>query len=313
MGNLEKINETLSKASSIVFGQDKMLRSIVSAVICDGHLLIEGMPGLAKTLSISTISKLLHLDFKRIQFTPDLLPSDLIGTKIYSQKTEEFKTKFGPIFTNVLLADEINRSPAKVQSALLEAMAEKQVTIGEESYPLEKAFIVLATQNPVEQEGTYPLPEAQLDRFMMKIVTNYPSFDAELKVLEPMGKSTVLDPMLEFDTIEDIRDEVDRIHVSDFLKKSIVSICHSTRPGNDKFNSKYKNTILHGVSPRATIWLYRLSKVNAFFEGRDHVIPDDIMYSIEDILGHRIALTYDAKIEGVNLSSLIKEIGLANL
>jgi len=290
-----------------------MLRSIVSAVICDGHLLIEGMPGLAKTLSISTISKLLHLDFKRVQFTPDLLPSDLIGTKIYSQKTEEFKTKFGPIFTNVLLADEINRSPAKVQSALLEAMAEKQVTIGEESYPLEKAFIVLATQNPVEQEGTYPLPEAQLDRFMMKIVTNYPSFDAELRVLEPMAKTSALQAMLEFDTIEDIRDEVDRIHVSDILKKSIVSICHSTRPGNQKFENKYKDVILHGVSPRATIWLYRLAKVNAFFEGRDHVLPDDIMYSINDILGHRIALTYDAKIEGINLNSLIKEIGLANL
>jgi MoxR-like ATPase len=313
MTNLDKIKETLSSANSIVFGQEKMLRSIVSSVICDGHLLIEGMPGLAKTLSISTISKLLHLDFKRIQFTPDLLPSDLIGTKIYSQKTEEFKTKFGPIFTNVLLADEINRSPAKVQSALLEAMAEKQVTIGEQSYPLEKAFIVLATQNPVEQEGTYPLPEAQLDRFMMKMVTNYPSFESELKVLEPVNSKKALEAMLEFDTIEEIRDEIDRIHVSDVLKRSIVSISHSTRPGNEKFDQKYKNTILHGVSPRATIWLYRLAKVNAFFEKRDHVLPDDIMYSINDILGHRIALTYDAKIEGVELNSLIKEIGLANL
>ena len=313
MSNLEKVKQTLEKAGAVVFGQEKMLRSIMSAVICDGHLLIEGMPGLAKTLSISTISKLMKLDFKRIQFTPDLLPSDLIGTKIYSQKNEEFKTKFGPIFTNILLADEINRSPAKVQSALLEAMAEKQVTIGEESYPLQKAFIVLATQNPVEQEGTYPLPEAQLDRFMMKITTTYPSFDSELKILEPQVKSSAIEAFMEFDSIEEIREEIDKIHVSDYLKESIVGICHSTRPGNSKFDKKYNDVILHGVSPRATIWLYKLARVNAFFDGRDHVIPDDIMFSIEDVFNHRIALTYDAKIDGVEMSALVKEIALGHL
>ena len=201
MSNVEKLNGLIQEAESVVFGQYKMLRSIVTAVICDGHLLIEGMPGLAKTLSISTMSKLLDMSFKRIQFTPDLLPSDLIGTKIYSQKTEEFKTKFGPIFTNVLLADEINRSPAKVQSALLEAMAERQVTIGEQSYPLEKAFVVLATQNPVEQEGTYPLPEAQLDRFMMKIHTDYPSLNSELKILGAKKESKTIESMLNFSSI----------------------------------------------------------------------------------------------------------------
>jgi len=300
----------LSRANEIVFGQDEMLAAIISAVVCEGHLLIEGMPGLGKTLSVSTISKLMDLDFKRIQFTPDLLPSDLIGTQIYSQKKEIFETKFGPIFTQLLLADEINRSPAKVQSALLEAMAEKQVTIGEQSYQLQTPFVVMATQNPVDQEGTYQLPEAQLDRFMIKVNTEYPSSSAELSIINTNEKKIIdIARVWEISKIQELKKEVEMVHVDNILKETIVNIVRSTRPQSDNFDkTKFGKYISHGASPRATIWLYKLSKFNAFCSGRDYVIPDDILSNVIPVLGHRVVLSYDAKIDNININNLLLDI-----
>ena len=304
------ISDVLNLAKNVVYGQDDMLLAIMSAVICEGHLLIEGMPGLGKTLSVSTISKLMDLDFNRIQFTPDLLPSDLIGTQIFSQKNEAFETKFGPIFTQLLLADEINRSPAKVQSALLEAMAEKQVTIGDTSYKLKKPFVVMATQNPVEQEGTYQLPEAQLDRFMIKVNTEYPDEKAELSIIDNSSSvEHTLNGVWNLEKIEQMKNEVERIHIDDKLKQTIVKIVRATRPQSQNFkNDQFKKYIQHGASPRATIWLHKLAKFYAFCCNRDHVIPDDILVNVYPVLGHRVVLTYDAKIDEVNIKNILLDI-----
>ena len=310
MKSLEKIQQILDEANQVVYGQNKMLNSIMAALLCEGHVLIEGMPGLGKTLSVSTMSKLMNLDFKRVQFTPDLLPSDLIGTKIFSQKSEEFSTKLGPVFTNILLADEINRSPAKVQSALLESMAERQVTIGEETFKLKRPFVVLATQNPIEQEGTYPLPEAQLDRFMVKVDVEYPNEEAELQILNFTHEVKELAPLLNDELITQSRDDLNAIHLDEKIKQHIVDIVRGTRPSDKKFNQKYKDFIQHGASPRACIWLYNLSKVSAYFAGRDYVLPDDVMENVVPVIGHRIALSYEAKIEGINPKELIVEMAL---
>lgn len=294
----EKVNTALTHAKSVIFGQDNLLDSIMAALVCEGHLLIEGMPGLGKTLSVSTISKLCDLSFRRIQFTPDLLPSDLIGTMIYSQKSEEFTTKFGPIFTQLLLADEINRAPAKVQAALLEAMAEKQVTIGEETHKLSSPFVVLATQNPIEQEGTYHLPEAQLDRFMMKVNVDYPSFNAEKNILE-LKKSygAKLDPVLSTDDLLSIQEVVEAIYVDEKIKDLIVKIVHSTRPSSEFFKKEYNGVIVSGASPRAVIWLYKVSKFMAFMDGKDFVSPDHVLKIVPSVLGHRMILSYEATID----------------
>jgi MoxR-like ATPase len=295
----EKAKKVLQTASGYVFGQESLLEGILAALICEGHLLIEGMPGLGKTFSINTMAKLCDLNFKRVQFTPDLLPSDLVGTMIYSQKSESFSTKFGPIFTQILLADEINRSPAKVQSALLEAMAEKQVTIGEETHKLSSPFVVLATQNPIDQEGTYPLPEAQLDRFMMKVNVDYPSRAAEKKVLElekdPLKK---ISSMFSTDDIIDLQNDVASIHVDEKIKDLIVDIVQATRPGCDLFKKEYSEIVLAGASPRAVIWLYRVGKFTAYMAGKDFVTPEHIMKIVPDILGHRMILTYEAIVDG---------------
>ena len=293
-----KINDALTQAKGIIFGQDNLLDAIMASLICEGHLLIEGMPGLGKTLSVSTISKLCDLSFKRIQFTPDLLPSDLIGTMIYSQKNEEFSTKFGPIFTQLLLADEINRAPAKVQAALLEAMAEKQVTIGEETHRLSSPFVVLATQNPIEQEGTYQLPEAQLDRFMMKVNVDYPSFKSEKNILELKKNAvTKLSAVLSTDDLLTAQDTVEAIYVDEKIKDLIVKIVHATRPGNEYFPKEYNGVIVSGASPRAVIWLYRVSKFMAFMEGKDFVTPDHVLKIVPSVLGHRMILSYEASID----------------
>lgn len=294
----ERINEALSLAKGVIFGQDSLLDAIMASLVCEGHLLIEGMPGLGKTLSVSTISKLCDLSFKRIQFTPDLLPSDLVGTMIYSQKNEEFSTKFGPIFTQLLLADEINRAPAKVQAALLEAMAEKQVTIGDETHRLASPFVVLATQNPIEQEGTYQLPEAQLDRFMMKVNVDYPSFASEKNIID-LKKNAVnkLSAVLSTDDLLTAQELVDAIYVDEKIKDLIVKIVHATRPGSDHFPKEYKGIIVAGASPRAVIWLYRVSKFMAFMEGKDFVTPDHILKIVPSILGHRMILSYEASID----------------
>ena len=304
-----QIENALKEAKEIVFGQEELLDSIVAALVCEGHLLVEGLPGLGKTLSISVMAKLCELDFKRIQFTPDLLPSDLIGTMIYSQKDETFKTKLGPIFTQILLADEINRSPAKVQSALLEAMAEKQVTIGEKSHPLSTPFVVLATQNPIEQEGTYPLPEAQMDRFMMKIHVGYPLGDAEKSILSldknPLGK---VGTRLNSGDLLTIQKEVEKIYVDEKIKDYIIRLVQATRPSSNNFFKKYKGVIQAGASPRASIWLYRLGKFRAFMDGKDHVSPEQILKLVSDVLGHRIILTYEASVDSISAREVVVDI-----
>lgn len=304
-----KINSALTQAKSVIFGQDALLDAIMASLICEGHLLIEGMPGLGKTLSVSTISKLCDLSFKRIQFTPDLLPSDLIGTMIYSQKTEDFSTKFGPIFTQLLLADEINRAPAKVQAALLEAMAEKQVTIGEETHRLSSPFVVLATQNPIEQEGTYQLPEAQLDRFMMKVNVDYPSFKAEKNIIDLKRNSHhKLEAVLSTDDLLLAQEAVEAIYVDEKIKDLIVKIVHATRPGSEYFKKEYNGIITSGASPRAVIWLYRISKYMAFMDGKDFVSPDQILKIVPSVLGHRMILSYEASIDNFKGSDVALKI-----
>ncbi len=305
----EKINTVLTNAKETIFGQDNLLDAIMAALVCEGHLLIEGMPGLGKTLSVSTISKLCDLSFKRIQFTPDLLPSDLIGTMIYSQKEEAFNTKFGPIFTQLLLADEINRAPAKVQAALLEAMAEKQVTIGDDSHRLSSPFVVLATQNPIEQEGTYQLPEAQLDRFMMKVNVDYPSFKAEKNILElKRTSSPKISSVLSTDDLFEAQEFVDAIYVDEKIKDLIVKIVQATRPGSDYFKKDYQGIITAGASPRAVIWLFRISKFMAFMDGKDFVSPDHILKIVPSVLGHRLILSYEAAIDNFRSTDVALKI-----
>lgn len=305
----ENVSKVLGRAKDIVYGQDDMLEAIIAALVCEGHLLIEGMPGLGKTLSVSIMSKLCNLDFKRVQFTPDLLPSDLIGTMIYNQQKEEFSTKFGPIFTQLVLADEINRSPAKVQAALLEAMAEKQVTIGDTSYKLKSPFVVLATQNPIEQEGTYNLPEAQLDRFMMKISVDYPDFAAEKSILDlNMTKISELEAFLNVEMLTEMKAAIDNVYVDDKIKDLIVKIVHATRPGSEHFNKKYDGVVMAGASPRASIWLFKIAKFKAFMAGKDFVSPEHILSIVKGVLGHRVLLTYEAIIDKVDVRNLVYEI-----
>lgn len=304
----EKVNNLLNQAKTKVFGQDELLESIIAALVCEGHLLIEGLPGLGKTLSVSVMSKLCQLNFQRIQFTPDLLPSDLIGTMIYNQQTHEFSTKFGPIFTQLVLADEINRSPAKVQAALLEAMAEKQVTIGDKTHKLPSPFVVLATQNPIEQEGTYNLPEAQLDRFMMKISVDYPDFEAEKSVLDLKPLDLGLTPMIDQQDLFAMKEKVEMIYVDEKIKEMIIRIVHATRPGSKYFVKKYDGAILAGASPRASIWLYKIAKFKAFIEGKDFVTPDHILSVVPSVLGHRIIPSYEAQIDKLNTRNIAASI-----
>lgn len=305
----ERINTVVNEAKTLVFGQDDMLEAIMAALVCEGHLLIEGLPGLGKTLSVSIMSKLCNLDFKRVQFTPDLLPSDLIGTMIYNQQKEEFSTKFGPIFTQLILADEINRSPAKVQAALLEAMAEKQVTIGDNTYKLKSPFVVLATQNPIEQEGTYNLPEAQLDRFMMKISVDYPSYDAEKAILDmKLSKISELEQLINTEDLIALKAQVDEVFVDEKIKDLVVRIVHATRPQSKYFNNDYEGMILAGASPRASIWLYKIAKFKAFLDNKDHVTPEHVLSIAKSVLGHRVILSYEAIIDKVDVNDLVMKI-----
>ena len=276
-----------------------------------GHILLEGVPGLAKTLTVNTLSSVLKLNFKRIQFTPDLLPSDVIGTMIYNQKKSSFEVKKGPVFSNIILADEINRSPAKVQSALLESMQEKQVTIGDDSYKLDLPFLVLATQNPIDQEGTYPLPEAQRDRFMMKLNVDYPSKEEELKIMQRMSdlnfkKSTKT--ILNKKDITAIQNEINKVSISESIEKYIIEIVNATRkPSSVKLN-EFEDYISFGASPRASINLSLASKANAFLSTRDYVMPDDVKEIAHDVLNHRIILNYEAEAEGIKPELIIKNI-----
>lgn len=304
----EKAQVVINQAKKIIFGQDELLESIVAALVCEGHLLIEGLPGLGKTLSVSVMSKLCDLHFQRIQFTPDLLPSDLIGTMMYNQQKQEFTTKFGPIFTQLVLADEINRSPAKVQAALLEAMAEKQVTIGDKTHKLPTPFVVLATQNPIEQEGTYNLPEAQLDRFMMKISVDYPDFEAEKSVLGLKPAQLDLQPVINQQDLMAMKEKVEMTYVDEKIKDMIIRIVHATRPGSKFFPKKYDGAITAGASPRASIWLFKIAKFKAFMDGKDFVSPDHILSIVPSVLGHRVIPSYEAQIDKLNTRNLVATI-----
>lgn len=319
--NLMALNESIKKesqfvekmmkeVSKVVVGQKEMLEGIMMGLLTGGHVLLEGVPGLAKTLTISSVAKAISLGFQRIQFTPDLLPTDLIGTMIFNPKTGEFAPKQGPIFTNIVLADEINRAPAKVQSALLEAMAEKQVTIGEESYPLEKPFLVLATQNPLEQEGTYPLPEAQMDRFMFKINVGYPKRPEELEILNRMStdKQPSIDTVISKEDLLRARDTADMIYVDEKIKNYIVEIVMSTREPKEHGLAQLIPLIQVGASPRATISLTRAGKAHAFIRGRGYVTADDVKSIAYHVLRHRLILTYEAEAENMSTDNVIKEI-----
>ncbi len=301
---IERVRDEIGK---VIVGQDDMIDGLLMGIIASGHVLLEGVPGLAKTLAVKTMANVLDTDFKRIQFTPDLLPADLIGTMIYRQQTGEFIPRKGPVFTNIVLADEINRAPAKVQSALLEAMQEKQVTIGTSTFILPKPFFVLATQNPIEQEGTYPLPEAQLDRFLMKLKVDYPSNKEELAILRRMGlnSTTSVNPILSKETIEDLRKIADSIMVDDKIEEYIVSIISASREKN-KLEKNYAKFIEFGASTRATLALYRCSKIKAMFEGRTFVIPDDIKAVVYNVLRHRIILSYEAESEDKSADDVIR-------
>lgn len=304
------IDRMTGEISKAVVGQKEMVEGIMMGLLTGGHILLEGVPGLAKTLTIATVSKSISLDFQRIQFTPDLLPSDLIGTMIFNPKSGEFAPRKGPIFTNIVLADEINRAPAKVQSALLEAMAEKQVTIGETTYPLQAPFLVLATQNPLEQEGTYPLPEAQMDRFMFKINITYPGAKEELDILEKMGMNTkpTINSVVTADDLKKASELADQVYVDTKVKNYIVEIVMATRKPSEVGLGRLAGLISVGGSPRATLSLYRASKAHAFLRGRGYVTGEDIKAIAYHVLRHRLILTYEAEAENVKSDDIIKDV-----
>ncbi len=304
---IDLINMEMNK---VIVGQKHLIESLLIGLLTNGHILLEGVPGLAKTLSIKTLADTIDAKFNRIQFTPDLLPADLIGTLVYSQKKEEFIVKKGPIFANFILADEINRSPAKVQSALLEAMQERQVTIGDNTYKLEDPFLVLATQNPIEQEGTYPLPEAQVDRFMLKVVIGYPSKNEEQIIIRQNLKkefpkaNKVVSPQ---DIIR-AREVVKDVYMDEKIEKYILDIVFATRYPEEYGLDKFKNMIAYGGSPRASINLALASKAYAFIKRRGYVIPEDVRAVCHDVMRHRIGLTYEAEAENIDSADIINEI-----
>lgn len=304
------VDRMMTEVNKVVVGQKDMLEGILMGLLTGGHVLLEGVPGLAKTLTISSVSKAISLDFQRIQFTPDLLPTDLIGTMIFNPKSGEFAPKKGPIFTNIVLADEINRAPAKVQSALLEAMAEKQVTISETSYKLENPFLVLATQNPLEQEGTYPLPEAQMDRFMFKIHVDYPSKSDELEIVNRMGKNerTEIQPIITREELLRASSRVDQIYVDQKVKNYIVEIVMASRRPSEYGLSHVAHLISVGGSPRASIALIRAAKAHAFLRARGYVTAEDVKAVAYNVLRHRLILTYEAEAENIKSDQMIKEI-----
>lgn len=307
----EKIQAVIDEMGKVVVGQERLINRLLVGLFTGGHVLLEGVPGLAKTLTINTLAKILDLHFQRIQFTPDLLPSDLVGTMIYNPLKNEFEVKKGPIFAQIILADEINRAPAKVQSALLEAMAEKQVTIGETTYPLDKPFLVLATQNPVEQEGTFPLPEAQVDRFMMKVFLNYLDKEQELEVMRKMSNMDFqYEPkaILTLSDIQEIRKEINQITISETLEKYIIELIFATRNPADYGLTKEADYIQFGASPRASIHLNLAAKVMAYLAGRDYVLPEDIKEMTPDVLNHRIILTYEAEADNITSLQIIQTI-----
>lgn len=299
-----------SEMAKVIVGQDKMVDRLLIGLLSSGHILLEGVPGLAKTLAISTLSNVVNTGFKRIQFTPDLLPADLTGTMVYNQKTSEFIPKKGPIFSNFILADEINRAPAKVQSALLEAMQERQVTIGDTSYPLPLPFMVMATQNPIEQEGTYPLPEAQVDRFMLKLKIDYPSREEEQKILDKMAKGKIpeVSDVISIDEIVSARDIVNEIYIDPKVEEYIINIVFATRKPTESGLEDLSGLIEYGASPRATIFLVQAARAHAFIRGRGYVTPEDIKSVGMDVLRHRIIITYEAEAENITTEDIVQKI-----
>ena len=319
---LERLNSKIAKKSTfvkdlkegigkVIVGQDELIDKILISVISNGHILLEGVPGLAKTLTINTVANLINAEFKRIQFTPDMLPADLLGTLIYNQKTGDFMTKKGPIFSNIILADEINRAPSKVQSALLEAMQERQITIGENTFKLDLPFLVLATQNPIEQEGTYPLPEAQVDRFMLKVLVDYPSMEEEKKILFRVAKTNIdtkQKSVVNSKTILEAQALLNDIYIAPKILDYILSIVFATRDPERFKLGQLKDLISFGASPRASINLVLAAKAKAFIDGRGYVIPEDIRYIGKDVLRHRMLLSYEAEAEEITSEELIDQL-----
>ncbi len=318
--NIKELNERIEKESAfvdmitmemnkVIVGQKKMVERLLIGLLANGHILLEGLPGLAKTLAIKSLASIIQAKFNRVQFTPDLLPADLIGTMIYSQKKEIFTVRKGPIFANFILADEINRAPAKVQSALLEAMQERQITIGEETFKLEEPFLVLATQNPIEQEGTYPLPEAQVDRFMLKVVIGYPDKEEERMIIrQNIGLNPSVNAVIKSQDILKARSIVKEVYMDEKIEKYIIDIVFATRNPNDYNLKKFSGLISYGGSPRASIYLALASKAYAFIKRRGYVIPEDVRAICNDVLRHRIGLTYEAEAENITSEEIISEI-----
>ena len=319
--DIEAIQETIHRESAfverllgqvgrVIVGQRAMVERLVIGLLADGHVLLEGVPGLAKTLTVRTLARAVDTTFRRVQFTPDLLPADLIGTLVYDPRRSEFRTKKGPIFSNLILADEINRSPAKVQSALLEAMAERTVTIGDTTYPLEQPFLVLATQNPIEQEGTYPLPEAQVDRFMFKVVVGYPDKDEEIEVMRRMatGDEAAMEPVVHPDDIRRARSAVETIYMDPQVERYIVDLVFATREPASCGLKDLSQLIAFGASPRATINLARAARAHAFLRRRGYVTPEDVRSIGLDVLRHRVLLTYEAEAEEVSADDVVNRV-----
>ncbi len=319
--NIRELNDMIAARSgfvglitkgmqSRVVGQKHLVDSLLIALLCNGHVLLEGVPGLAKTLAIKTLSSLIDAKFSRIQFTPDLLPADVIGTMIYSVKREAFEVKKGPIFANFVLADEINRAPAKVQSALLEAMQERQVTIGDETFPLKDPFLVMATQNPLEQEGTYPLPEAQTDRFLLKVIIGYPTKEEEKVIIRQniMGSLPPVTPVVRPEEIRELQDLVRKIYIDEKIENYIVDIVFATREPEKYGLKDLKGIISYGASPRASISLAMAARAYAFLRGRGYVIPEDIRAVCHDVMRHRIGVTYEAEANNITTDEIITDI-----
>ena len=319
--NIKELNDRIQKESAfvdiltmemnkVIVGQKHLVENLLIGLLADGHILLEGVPGLAKTLAINTLASAVDAKFNRIQFTPDLLPADLIGTMIYSQKSEQFQIKKGPVFANFILADEINRSPAKVQSALLEAMQERQVTIGEQTFKLPEPFLVMATQNPIEQEGTYPLPEAQVDRFMLKVVVTYPKKEEERRIvrMNNSGAFPKPNPVLKPEDIIRAREVVRDVYMDEKIERYIVDIVYATRTPEDYGLKKLSGLISYGGSPRASISLSMAAKAYAFIKRRGYVIPEDVRAVCYEVLRHRIGLTYEAEAENITSEQIISDI-----
>ena len=304
------LDPLFGEIGKIIVGQRTIIERLMVGLLVGGHILLEGVPGLAKSLAVRTLARGMQLSFHRIQFTPDLLPADVMGTQIYNPRSGDFTVKKGPVFANIVLADEINRAPAKVQSALLEAMQEKQVTIGDNTYPLEQPFLVLATQNPIEQEGTYPLPEAQVDRFMLKLNITYPNKEEELAILDRMAKvepDLDVTPIMGWPELLKLRQTIDEIYVDEKIKRYIVDVVHATRTPAD-YGLDIAPYVQFGASPRATIFLTRAAKAQAFLEGRGYVTPHDIKTIGPDVLRHRIIVTYEAEAEDITAENLLQRI-----